>query len=134
MRKLTLLVLAGLAVLALVACGGGGGASEVGDAARGEALYNQSTLGTKSAAGCVTCHKFDASQGDNVLAPYTSDIKGAGERVPGVSAEDYLRQSIVDPNAYVVEGYAPGVMYQNWGEDLTEQEINDLVAYLMSLQ
>lgn len=138
MRKLRCLIAGALVALALAACGGAGSGEEggalVGDPDRGEELYNQSTLGARSAAGCVTCHKFDASEGDNVLAPYTSDVKGAGERVSGLSAEQYLRQSIIDPNAYIVEGYAPGVMYQNWGEDLTEQEIVDLVAYLMSLQ
>jgi len=31
--------------------------------------------------------------------------KRAGDRVPGLSAVEYLRQSIVDPSAYMVEGF-----------------------------
>jgi hypothetical protein len=58
----------------------------------------------------------------------------AQSRVAGMSAADYIHQSIVEPNAYVVEGFAEGLMYQFYGEDLTEQEINDLVAYTLTLE
>jgi len=34
----------------------------------------------------------------------------------------------------VSEGFAPGIMYQRFGEDLTEQEINDLVAFMLTLK
>ena len=51
-----------------------------------------------------------------------------------MSAEDYLRQSIVEPNAHITEGYTEGVMYQNFGEELTNSQINDLVAFLMTLK
>ena len=58
----------------------------------------------------------------------------AQTRVAGMSAADYIHQSIVEPNAYVVEPFAEGLMYQNYGTDLTEQEINDLVAYTLTLE
>ena len=56
-----------------------------------------------------------------------------GERLFS-QATDYIHQSIVEPNAYVVEPFAEGLMYQNYGTDLTEQEINDLVAYTLTLE
>jgi hypothetical protein len=34
----------------------------------------------------------------------------------------------------VVPDYAPGLMYQKYGEDLTDQQIDDLVAYLLNLE
>ncbi len=51
-----------------------------------------------------------------------------------MTAAEYIHQSIVDPNAYVVEGFAEGLMYQNYAQDLTEQEINDLVAFTLTLK
>jgi len=39
----------------------------------------------------------------------------------------------VNPSAYVVPDYPDGLMPQIWGQVFTEQEINDLVAYLMTL-
>jgi hypothetical protein len=56
----------------------------------------------------------------------------AGQEVEGQSAEQYLRTSIVEPNAHVVEGYVQGVMPSFQGV-LTDQQLNDLVAYLLTL-
>lgn len=46
----------------------------------------------------------------------------------------YLRTSILHPNDYVVPGYPESLMPQNYAEILTEAEINDLIAYLLTLQ
>jgi len=58
----------------------------------------------------------------------------AATRVAGMSAADYIHQSIVEPNAHIVEGFAEGLMYQNYATDLTEDQINDLVAYTLTLE
>jgi cytochrome c2 len=135
---LTIIVLA-LAML-LVACSGGGaeapaadaGAPAVGDAARGEELYNQVTIGSASAPGCVTCHSMAP---DVVLVgpSHAGLADRAGSYVEGMSAEDYLRESITDPDAHIVDGFTPGVMYQNYGAELQARDVNDLVAYLLTL-
>lgn len=135
MRKtvlLTMIVLV-LSAIVLTACGGASDGPVIGDAANGEALYNRATLGKKSSAGCVSCHNFDASKGDESGAPYTAGTATRAEsRVPGFSSEEYIQESILNPDAYVVDGFVAGVMYQSWGEDLNEQEIADLVAYILT--
>ena len=55
----------------------------------------------------------------------------AGRTVDGLNAEEYLRQSIINPNAFVVSGFAEGIMYQNYAEVLSDSEIDDLVAFLL---
>ena len=50
------------------------------------------------------------------------------------SAAEYLRESILDPNAFVVPGFAPGVMYQAYSSTLTDGEVADLVAFLLTLK
>ncbi len=141
MRKFSLIMMLVLAlVLALAACGGGsdsadsgGGeaASAGGDAARGEELYLQTVIGEASAPGCVTCHSLEP---DVVLVGPSHN--GIAQRAVGVeaglSAEDYLEQSIREPNAHITDGYTEGVMYQFYDDDLTDQQIDDLVAFLMT--
>ena len=45
---------------------------------------------------------------------------------------DFLRQSIVDPNAFIASGYPKGVMPSNFGQQLSKTELADLVAFLQS--
>lgn len=144
MRKLTLTILLMLLLsVALAACGGGGDepadtggqttASSVGDAANGERLFKQTLIGPASAPGCITCHSLEP--GVVLVGPSHSDIGTRAEtEEAGVSAEDYLRQSIVEPNAHITAGYTEGVMYQNYGEELSNTQINDLVAFLLTLK
>lgn len=128
---LPLLIVVVLSLL-LVACGEEK-SSVVGDATRGKELYNSTTLGTNSSEGCVSCHKQDASTGDESKAPFTSGTGTRAEtRVAGMTAEEYIHESIINADAYVVEGFYAGDMYQKWAEELSEQEIADLVAYLLT--
>lgn len=127
-----------LLVLSLAACGGGsapsGGEEEAaaqGDAAAGEALYGQSLIGSQP--GCITCHSLEP--GVTMVGPSLATIGAeAGSRVAGVSAEDYLQQSILEPNAFVVEGFAQGLMPATLADELTAQQVDDLVAFLLTLK
>ncbi len=115
-------------VMVLAACGG---AASSGDGpVDGEELFEASVLAGQ--AGCITCHSLTP---DKVLVgPSLAGLGSrAGSTVPGLSAEEYLRQSILDPDAYVVEGFEPGRMLSNWGEVLSEEEVDALVAYLEGL-
>ena len=49
-----------------------------------------------------------------------------------MTAEEYIRESITTPDAYVVEKYKAGDMYQEWAKDLSKQEMDDLIAYLLT--
>jgi cytochrome c2 len=123
----------------LIGCGGGGdaggetgsGGTETGDAARGEALYKQTAIGAASAPGCITCHSLE--EGMTLVGPSHAGIAvRAATAVSGVSAEGFLRKSITDPDDVVTENFSPGVMYKNYDTDLSEQEIADLVAFLLT--
>lgn len=138
-KKVLFTLLALVLILLLAACGGGGDApasgdgSPVGDAANGEKLYNQTVIGSASAPGCVTCHSLEP--GVVIVGPSHAGLASrAGTYQEGMSAEDYLRESIMDPDAHVVEGFAPGLMYQNFAEDLQAREVNDLIAYMLTLK
>ena len=139
-KKMLLTMLLLTLLLLLAACGGGGGdtaessgGSSVGDAAHGEELYNQVTIGSASAPGCVTCHSLEP---DVILVgpSHAGLASRAGTYKEGLSAEEYLRESIIDPDAHVVDGFVAGVMYQNFATDLKASEVNDLIAYMLTLK
>ena len=56
----------------------------------------------------------------------------SSSRVEGLSAEEYLEQSIRYPNEYIVEEYPEGVMPLIF-ENLPAEEIESLIAYLKTL-
>jgi nitric oxide reductase subunit C len=139
--KVLMMALLALVIVGLAACGGGGsapaaetgGAVPVGNVANGEKLFNQATIGPNSSPGCVTCHSLE--EGVVVVGPSQAGLAArAGTRVAGQTADEYLRESILNPNAHIVEGFTEGVMYQNYGAELTPEQIDDLVAYLETLQ
>jgi cytochrome c551/c552 len=93
-----------------------------GDAANGEALFRSE--------GCFACHSLEPAESG--IGP---SLAGVAERAAGQSndsAEVYLVESIIDPDAYVVDGFQDGIMPQGFGQRLTEQQLADLVAFLMS--
>ena len=55
----------------------------------------------------------------------------AKDRVEGLSAADYIRQSIVDPGAHLVQGY-DDVMPRVIGQRLSEEEVDELVDFLLT--
>jgi mono/diheme cytochrome c family protein len=128
-----------LALAALsTACGGGEESSEsdngVGSVSNGEKLYEQTTIGSASAPGCITCHSVTDPDWVGAGPPHVGIATTATTRVEGMSAEEYLRDSIMNPDNHITEGYAAGVMYQSYATDLPAPQINDLVAYLLTLE
>ena len=115
-------------MLGLAACGSpSGGSSAGGDAARGKELYQ---TGGASGVPCNTCHSLDGSP---LVGPSLQGISTkAADRMPGLSAEDYLKQSIDNPSAYMAEGFSDQ-MYKGYADSLSREELADLVAYLMTL-
>ena len=106
-------------------------AVQTGDAERGAELFGMGK-GTE-APPCTTCHRVTAGGSGLALGPGLEDIGSkAAARVDGVSAEEYLRESILDPEAYEVSGYRVG-MFSGYGEVYSEQDVADLIAYLLSL-
>jgi len=129
MRKVMFPV-AMILILGLVACGGdsgSGGEGGAGDAAAGETVYSQ-----VASPACHTCHSLEPDV--TLVGPSLANMGSqAGSRVSDLPADEYLRQAIVEPDTHIVEGFAPGIMPSTYATQLSEQQINDLVAYLSGL-
>ena len=81
--------------------------------------------------GCVTCHRNDSQgRGPNLQGVFGKPVLLEGGR--SVTAdENYIRESILDPGAKIVNGYKP-VMPTFQGL-VSEEQLNGLVAYVKSL-
>ena len=98
----------------------------VGDASQAAAIADQ--------LGCVNCHSVDGSAG---VGPTWKGLYGSTVKLAdgtSVTADDaYIHESIVEPDAKVVEGFKAGTM-RSFAGKISEQQIADLIAFLKTLK
>ncbi len=84
--------------------------------------------------GCSGCHGQAAGAGPALTGLWTRASENQENRLTDTGTdgnpEAYLIHSIVNPNEYVVGGFAEGVMPQNFGDRLTIEELAHILAYL----
>ncbi len=81
--------------------------------------------------GCSTCHSTGTNR---VVGPGLAGIwERARARGTGQSAEEYVRTSIIDPSAFVVEDFPDNVMPSTFGTSISDSDLQDLIAYLSIL-
>jgi len=102
-----------------------GNANQESPVAAGERLFTQ-TL------GCASCHKEDGSGG---RGPALMGLLGSTVRLEGgqtvTANEDYIRESIINPRAKLVEGFQP-IMPTFQGQ-VSEEQLLQLITYIKSL-
>src|SRR5450432_739902 len=115
------------------------GSVVVMEPAQYEAWMSGGTTGPLSATGekmfaelgCVTCHRSDAQgRGPNLQGVFGKPVLLEDGRTVTAN-ENYVRESILDPGAKIVNGYKP-VMPTFQGL-VSEEQLNALVAYVKSL-
>ncbi|MFN8529433.1 MAG: c-type cytochrome [Anaerolineae bacterium] len=97
------------------------GLLEGADPARGAQLIEQ--------YGCVACHRAGAA--NNIAPAFVGIAERAPTRRPPMPASSYLYESITNPSAFVVEGFN-NVMIPNFRERLSDRELGDIIAYLLT--
>ena len=102
-----------------------------GSAGGGSAGGGGAQVGKKSfaSAGCGGCHAFEPAGTDAEIGPSLDNLAADAEKA-GKPLPDYIRESIVNPNAYVVPSYKSGVMPTTFGETLKPEELDGLVVFL----
>jgi cytochrome c oxidase subunit 2 len=78
--------------------------------------------------GCDGCHTFKPANATGKVGPDLDKLPEAA-KTAGQPLEAFIRQSIVDPNAYIAPGYQKGVMPETFGS-LPKAQIDALVKYL----
>jgi cbb3-type cytochrome c oxidase subunit III len=81
-----------------------------------------------TAAGCAGCHKLTKAGANGTIGPSRDDLANSPD-IKG-SPEDYVRESILDPDAVVVSGFQAGVMPSFDGK-LSDKQVQALIQYLL---
>lgn len=106
---------------------GCGGDEETAPAAAGDPVQGKEVF---AAQGCGACHIYGPAGTTGKTGPSLDGLPSRADE-EGKPLADFVRESIVEPNAVVREGFQPGVMPADFGEELSDQELNDLVAFLI---
>jgi cytochrome c551/c552 len=102
--------------------GGGGGAAPTGDATAGKTLFTSS--------GCGACHVFAPAGSTGTVGPDLDKLPEFAQTANRGSLAEFTHESIVEPDAYVEKGYAAGTMPPKGGASISDEQVNDLVAFL----
>ncbi len=83
---------------------------------------------------CVQCHSVSGVEGaKGTLGPSLDGIADrAANRVEGLSARDYLEESILEPGAHLPEGYLNAM--PSYKDQLSERDLDSLVDWLVTLK
>jgi cytochrome c2 len=108
-----------MAALLLAGCG----SEPLDDTEKGQRIFSQN---------CTGCHS--TRPGQVIVGP---SLAGVGERaetrVPELEASDYIRQSILDPEAYTVDGF-PNLMPTNFRNRFSDEQLDLIIGYLLTLE
>lgn len=105
----------------------------VRDPDKGKILFETFQEDAGSGYSCSNCHLADSEKTN--LGPGLLNIKHrAATRIEGLTAAEYIYESITDSKAYTVADFDPELMPQNWAEIYTDLEIFDIVAYVLTLE
>jgi mono/diheme cytochrome c family protein len=104
-----------------------------GEETEAEAPEAESASGTSSSGaqlftgvGCGGCHTLSAAGTTGTTGPNLTESLAPDDNTQGIE------EMIIHPNDEVVEGYAPNVMPQNYGETLSQPEVQELAEYLVA--
>lgn len=99
-------------------------------------------LSQNGLVGCAACHELSsvgpawAPQGDQpgIGARAEARVDAGDYTGEATSAAQYLLESIVQTNTYIVDGYEANIMPGDYGQRLTAQQVADLIAYMETLR
>ena len=107
-------------------------AQDVPNQAPAEPVANGRYWFSRPPANCATCHSLEPDV--VIVGPSLAGLATRAQtRVPGESAEQYLRNSLLNPGDFLVPDFN-NVMAQNLGDVLSSEQINNIVTFLMTLE
>ena len=89
---------------------------------RGKAIF--------TANGCNSCHTLTAAGANAKVGPDLDQLPAEAQRA-GQPLAQFVKTSIVDPNAYVEHGFPKGTMPTNFGTVIKKNDLDTLVQYLI---
>jgi cytochrome c551/c552 len=103
----------------------GGGKGGGGNAAAGEAVFKSS--------GCASCHTFTAAGATGTIGPNLDSAPASDAKADNnMDLTAFIKESIVNPDAYIAKGFSKGLMPTTFGSQLTSSQIDNLVAFIVA--
>jgi mono/diheme cytochrome c family protein len=82
-------------------------------------------------AGCASCHTLSKANANGTVGPNLNQLaQAAGQREKGKKPDQYVEESILDPEAYTVKGFPKGAMPTFKGQ-LSDKQLKALTAFLL---
>ena len=81
-------------------------------------------------AGCGACHTFKPAGTNAKVGPDLDTAPEADAKKAGMALDAFVKQSIVDPNAYIAPGFQKGIMPGTFGTSLSAAKLAALVTYI----
>lgn len=95
------------------------GGGQEGDPAAGKEVFM-----TAAQPPCSGCHTLAEANATGQVGPNLDEaLKG--------KTPEFIHESIVDPDAEITSGFQGGIMPGTYGDQLSEKQLNDLVAFLV---
>jgi mono/diheme cytochrome c family protein len=101
-----------------------GETGETGEEPQGDPEAGEEVFTTVASPACATCHTLQAAGATQTLGPNLDEALADKDAA-------FIRESIVEPDAEVTSGFADNLMPEDYGDKLTEEQLNDLVAFLV---
>jgi mono/diheme cytochrome c family protein len=90
-----------------------------GDPAAGKEIFTE-----VAQPACSSCHTFTPAGSTQTLGP-NLDTALAGKDA------NFVLESIIEPDAEITPGFPDNLMPEDYGEKLDQQQLTDLIAFLL---
>jgi cytochrome c oxidase subunit II len=87
-------------------------------------------LAVFQANGCNSCHTFKPANATGKIGPDLDDLKASAAKANRGPLDKFIEESIVDPSAYVAPGFSDGVMPHIYKQQISPEQLQQLVQYL----
>jgi mono/diheme cytochrome c family protein len=95
-----------------------------GNATAGRAVFASNS--------CATCHTFAPANATGTIGPDLDKAPAEDAKAAKMPLAAFIKESIIDPDAYIAKGYSKGVMPTTFKSSLSPTELADLVAFILS--
>jgi mono/diheme cytochrome c family protein len=93
------------------------------DLSEGNAEDGEAVFAEVADPACSTCHTYGPAGSESEVGPDLDDALAGQDR-------EQILESIVNPDAEITSGFADNLMPEDYAEQLNEQQLADLVAFL----
>jgi cytochrome c551/c552 len=83
--------------------------------------------------GCASCHTFQPAGATGTIGPNLDSAPTADAKADhNMNLAAFVKESIVNPDAYIAKGFTKGLMPTNFGSQLSSSDLSNLVAFIVS--